>query len=257
MESKFMCVFQLHTRRYLQDILVLLHLTGECHFRGCPDSFWSLHSKVSLCYRLIIFEIVHKSPSPQVLQLVAHWYNLRVYSLCGRYDRAMQSVRTTPCSHIWWSFVWVSWRLQLLAGWGLQPSLLYTSGWDMLRQFNKEKKIDLNLNGVRWSSCAVQGVEHGLDTLICILNSICTTYISIKIACLCVLTFIFMQTQSEFFSVWRCFDLIWLKKKNVLWICRWVCQWQKNRSDSVSGRCIWVASYSWWTAHARRKKVEE
>lgn len=71
MENMFVCVFQVCMRRYLREICVLLHLTGECHIRGHLDCFWSLHSKVTASYRLLLLNVrclyeIYSIPNPTV-----------------------------------------------------------------------------------------------------------------------------------------------------------------------------------------------
>lgn len=157
-------------------------------------------------------------------------------SSCGRHDRKMQSVRKTPRSHVWWSFVWVSWRLQLLAGWRLQPSNLHAAGWDELRRANEETcRFTLY-----WHL-----IQHWWIT-------VATTSRAER----------WIVQATLFF-----YDLFWRVKDdrchfsrrlhvNIRKIThRWFCQRQKNWSHSVSGRCVWTPSVCRRPALPRRKKV--
>lgn len=57
MESIFMCLSQVCMRRYLREIWLLLQLTGECHFRECPNN--------TVLYTINIWNILYKiSSSP-------------------------------------------------------------------------------------------------------------------------------------------------------------------------------------------------
>lgn len=105
----YMCMFQVCMKRCLQTVCVFLHLTGEC--KNIYFMSTSMECLATCCLSSLTLTL---------------WC---VFSLHGRSHGEMQSVRTPSHSHLWWSFVWVSWRLQLPSGWGLQPSFFHSAGW--------------------------------------------------------------------------------------------------------------------------------
>ena len=88
MKSVFICVFQVCMRKYLREIWVLLHLTGECHIRGSPDCLWSLHSKVIPSCRLLLLHLmclyeICSIPTPTVDHIL-------MYFACVQFARQVQ-----------------------------------------------------------------------------------------------------------------------------------------------------------------------
>lgn len=181
--------------------------------------------------------LIYENCSENLLLLELTTY-LYMSSSCGRHDRKMQSVRKTPRSHFWWSFVWVSWRLQLLAGRRLQPSNLHAAGWDKLKRANKEAcRFTLYWHLIQHWWITVTTTNRAERWIV--------------------------QATLFFYDLsWRVKDdrcyfsrRLHVNIRNKCITHRWFCQWQKNWSHSVSGRCLWTPSVCRRPALPRRKKV--